>query len=214
MSNERGISRRLSRRELLRQVARAGVTIPLSRVEFLARLSETDSSRTDPSAPFQDRQVLSPHDDSFLEDLERAGFLYFWEQANPDTGMVKDRWNVRSTDNRVLGSIAATGFGLTALCIGEKRGYISYAQARERALATLRFLWKKLAAISEDFSITGQTSTPAKGCGNRKCLRSTPPFSFAAFSLAANISCIREIERSGARQSSTASTGNGFPKTP
>ena len=144
MSNESGISRRLSRRELLRQVARAGVTIPLSRVEFLARLSQTDSSRTDPLAPFQDRQVLSPHDDSFLEDLERAGFLYFWEQANPDTGMVKDRSNVRSTDNRVLGSIAATGFGLSALCIGEKRGYISTAQARERVLATLRFLWKKL----------------------------------------------------------------------
>jgi hypothetical protein len=88
--------------------------------------------------------ILSPSDDAFLEELERANFLYFWEQTNPDTGLVKDRCNVRANDNRVLGSIASTGFGLTALCIGENRGYISYAQARDRTLATLRFLWKKL----------------------------------------------------------------------
>ncbi len=35
-------------------------------------------------------------------------------------------------------------FGLTALCIGEKRGFISYTEARNRALNTLRYLWKKL----------------------------------------------------------------------
>ena len=49
----------------------------------------------------------------------------------------KRQWNF-------WGSIAATGFGLTALCIGEKREYVSYAQARDRALVTLRFLWKRL----------------------------------------------------------------------
>ena len=57
---------------------------------------------------------------------------------------IRDRCNVRASDKSVLGSIAATGFGLTALCIGEKRGYISYAQARDRALTALRFLWKKM----------------------------------------------------------------------
>ena len=41
-------------------------------------------------------------------------------------------------------SIAATGFGLTALCIGEQRGFISTEEALERVFATLRFLWKKL----------------------------------------------------------------------
>jgi hypothetical protein len=43
-----------------------------------------------------------------------------------------------------VASIAATGFGLTALCIGEKRGYISLPDAHERVTAALRFLWKKL----------------------------------------------------------------------
>ena len=71
---------------------------------------------------------------------------YFWEQASPQTGLVKDRCNARkaSTDNAVVASIAATGFGLTALCIGEKRGYLSLTEARTRVLNTLRFLWKTL----------------------------------------------------------------------
>jgi len=52
--------------------------------------------------------------------MENANFQYFWEQCDPKTGIVKDRCNVRASDKSVLGSIAATGFGLTALCIGEK----------------------------------------------------------------------------------------------
>ncbi|MGH9703808.1 MAG: glucoamylase family protein [Candidatus Acidiferrales bacterium] len=90
------------------------------------------------------RTFLTESDDYFLEDVEKANFLYFWEQCNPTTGLVKDRSNVRASDKHELGSIAATGFGLTALCIGENRGYVSAAEARSRVLASLRFLWKKL----------------------------------------------------------------------
>jgi hypothetical protein len=87
---------------------------------------------------------ITPDDDQFLEEMEKGNFLYFWEQANPQTGLVKDRCNVRANDTSVVASIAATGFGLTALCIGEKRGFVSLVDARNRVLATLRFLWKKL----------------------------------------------------------------------
>ncbi len=88
---------------------------------------------------------FSPDDDAFLQELESANFLYFWEQADPATGIIRDRCNVRNPDNKnQLGSIAATGFGLTAICIGDKRGFISHREARERVLNTLRFLWAKL----------------------------------------------------------------------
>jgi hypothetical protein len=97
-----------------------------------------------PKSPAPSQAALTDADDAFLEDLERGNFLFFWEQANPTTGLVKDRCNVRAPDSRTLGSIAATGFGLTALAIGEKRGYVSYIQARDRVLATLRFLWHRL----------------------------------------------------------------------
>jgi hypothetical protein len=92
----------------------------------------------------QTKPLLSQDDELLLEEVEHASFLYFWEQAHPETGLVRDRCNARTPDNKDLGNIAATGFGLTALCIGEKRSYISYAQARDRVLNTLRFLWKKL----------------------------------------------------------------------
>jgi hypothetical protein len=87
---------------------------------------------------------LSPEDDKFLEEMERANFQFFWEQGDPQTGLIKDRCNVRQADNNVVASIAATGFGLTALCIGQQRGYVSYQDARNRAVATLRFLWKSM----------------------------------------------------------------------
>jgi hypothetical protein len=87
---------------------------------------------------------LSPEDDLFLDEMERGAVNYFWEQADPQTGMVKDRCNVRATDTSVVASIAATGFGLTALCIGEKRQFIHFYEARRRVLNTLKFLWETL----------------------------------------------------------------------
>ncbi|HET6176700.1 MAG TPA: glucoamylase family protein [Candidatus Sulfotelmatobacter sp.] len=87
---------------------------------------------------------ISEDDDQFLDQLERATFQYFWEQTNPKTGLVKDRCNTHIVDNGIVASIAATGFGLTALCIGQKRGFIPRAAALERVMVTLRSLWWKL----------------------------------------------------------------------
>ena len=85
---------------------------------------------------------IPAEDDAFLEELERANFQFFWEQADPHSGLTKDRCHVRGADNTIVASIAATGFALTALCIGEHRGYVSAQDARNRVLSTLRFLWK------------------------------------------------------------------------
>jgi hypothetical protein len=100
------------------------------------------SSALDRSLPsFENTAAaLAPEDDAFLDELERAAFFYFWEQSNPGTGLVKDRSNMRVADNGVVASIAATGFGLTALAIGAERGYVPASEARDRALAALRFL--------------------------------------------------------------------------
>ena len=86
---------------------------------------------------------LTAAGDEFLEDLCHRAFRYFLEQADPHTGLVFDR--TRADGSRVPGasrnaaSIAATGFGLTALAIGAARGWIERARAVERVRATLRF---------------------------------------------------------------------------
>ncbi len=120
-----------------------GILMPFAGTGILPLLSAAEEPHKQP-APAPVPSSLSPEDDQFLEELEKANFLYFWEQGNPQTGLVKDRANAHTQDNRTVASIAATGFGLTALCIGQQRGYVSYTDANARALATLRFLWKKL----------------------------------------------------------------------
>jgi hypothetical protein len=86
---------------------------------------------------------FTPDDEKFLEDLEYKSFEYFWQQANPRTGLVPDRarmdGSALDSNHQGVASIAATGFGLTALCIGADRNWISPSEARERTRNTLRF---------------------------------------------------------------------------
>ena len=88
-------------------------------------------------------QALSPDDEAFLEDLERRSFQYFWLEADSATGLVPDRARTDGLpldkNHRNVASIAATGFGLTALCVGAERGWVDRNQARDRTRNTLRF---------------------------------------------------------------------------
>jgi hypothetical protein len=132
----------MSRRRALREMLGAGCCLPFAELLIPWRIlasPEVSAVAAPAGAP-----ALSPEDDQFLNEVESANFLYFWEQASPKTGMVKDRCNVHVDDRGIVASIAATGFGLTALCIGEQRGFVSQADALERAFTALRFLWKKL----------------------------------------------------------------------
>jgi hypothetical protein len=137
-----------SRRRLLCQMAGVSLALPFAQWKPLPVWAQAPPQRTDrrhkEPAPLPPPTALSPEDDKFLDDLERSSFLFFWEQANPQTGLIKDRCNVHINDTGVVASIASTGFGLSAICIAEKRGYISHQDARLRVIATLVFLWRKL----------------------------------------------------------------------
>jgi len=74
---------------------------------------------------------------AFADTLEQRTFAFFWERTNPLNGLTVDRWPTPS-----FSSIAAVGFALTAYPIGVERQYIKRADARDRVLTTLRFLWK------------------------------------------------------------------------
>jgi hypothetical protein len=82
-------------------------------------------------------------DDDLLEEIERAAFDFFWTEAGP-SGQVKDRAFLNGRDTHTLASIAATGFGLTGLCIGHARRYRNPDDITERVRQTLRFIWEKL----------------------------------------------------------------------
>jgi hypothetical protein len=90
---------------------------------------------------------LTSEQSAFLDTLQHRTFLYFWHEANPENGLVKDR----STKDSPC-SIAAVGFGIVAWAIGAEHDWITRHQAAERTLNCLRFFWhseqstKKLAA--------------------------------------------------------------------
>lgn len=81
--------------------------------------------------------------DAFIDDLSQRSFRYFWDQADPNTGLVPDRARMDGSplpeSHRDVASIAATGFGLTGLCIAAERNWVERSQAIERARNTLRF---------------------------------------------------------------------------
>src|SRR5678815_5982515 len=81
--------------------------------------------------------------DAFLDDLQQRSFRYFWEQADPQTGLVPDRARMDGSPldatHQNVASIAATGFGLTSLCIASDRRWISKSEALERTRNTLHF---------------------------------------------------------------------------
>jgi len=85
-------------------------------------------------APFQGT------DDQLLDEIQRTTFDFFWNEASSKTGQVKDRALANGNDSRTMSSIAATGFGLTSLCIGDRRGFGKHAHILERVRNTLRFL--------------------------------------------------------------------------
>src|SRR4051794_40913436 len=77
---------------------------------------------------------LSAEDQRFLEDLSKRTFQFFLEQAEPTTGLVPDRARPDGSQldqqHQGVASIAATGFGLSALCIAAERGWIAKDEAR------------------------------------------------------------------------------------
>ena len=74
-----------------------------------------------------------------LDEIERRAFRYFWEVADPNTGLVNDRAGNFGPDDYTVASIAATGYGLAALPIGVERGWVNPDEAATRARLTLQF---------------------------------------------------------------------------
>ncbi len=81
--------------------------------------------------------------DRLLHETKRRACLYFYEMADPNTGLVLDRGGVNASYAPGVASIAATGFGLSALAIAHSRGYVDPSQAHARVRSTLRFLCER-----------------------------------------------------------------------
>src|SRR5258708_633442 len=96
-------------------------------------------------------EAPAPSVPPFFDELEARTFRYFWDLADPGSGLVPDRYPSPSAS-----SIAAMGFALTAYPIGVERGYVKRGEAASRVKTTLRFL-----------ADAGQGPEPAGRTGHR-----------------------------------------------
>jgi hypothetical protein len=78
--------------------------------------------------------------DGLLDEIEKRACLYFYEMADPETGLILDRAVVNLRYAPGPCSIAATGFGLSALAIADQRRYLPRDLLQTRVRRLLQFL--------------------------------------------------------------------------
>lgn len=75
-------------------------------------------------------------DDELLTMLQEACFHYYWEGADPSSGMARE--NIPG-DDRIVAT-GASGFGISALIVGVHRGFITRPEGVERLTKIVTFL--------------------------------------------------------------------------
>ena len=133
----------ITRRALLARVSSLAATAVLGGLEPRLRAARRELQASATGAGPRSISGLTARDDAFLDDFSRRAFRFFCEHQNPQTGLVLDRARTDGAEDTSTGppaaSIAATGFGLTAYCIGAERGWADEAELRGRVRAALCF---------------------------------------------------------------------------
>lgn len=83
--------------------------------------------------------------DTLFTEVQRRVFNYFWEGAEPVSGLARERFHVDGVypqnDKHIITS-GGSGFGVMAILVGIERGFITREQAVERFEKILNFLEK------------------------------------------------------------------------
>jgi hypothetical protein len=90
-------------------------------------------------SPFSNSAIASTrefNDDELLTMLQEACFRYYWEGADPSSGMTRE--NIPG-DDRIVAT-GASGFGIATLIVGVDRGFITRQQGIERLSKIVGFL--------------------------------------------------------------------------
>ena len=104
---------------------------------LLVGFAQCKSKKTDNAAP----PVLT--DEQLMDTVQRLTFNYFWEGAEPHSGLARERIHLDGDypemDQNVVTS-GGSGFGIMAILAGIDRGYVTRAQGLERMERIVSFL--------------------------------------------------------------------------
>ncbi|MEM1339773.1 MAG: glucoamylase family protein [Bacteroidota bacterium] len=88
-------------------------------------------------------QYAEYSDEALMDLVQKATFNYFWEGAEPISGLARERIhmdNIYPSNDRDIVTTGGSGFGLMAILVGIERGFISRNQALERYEKVVDFL--------------------------------------------------------------------------
>ena len=89
--------------------------------------------------------VVPAEYDSIFTKVQRATFQYFWEGAEPNSGLARERFHVDGVypqnDKHIVTS-GGGGFGVMSILVGIERGFITRQQGVERLSRIADFLEK------------------------------------------------------------------------
>lgn len=86
---------------------------------------------------------LSTEDEKIFTDVQRTTFNYFWDGAEPNSGLARERYHmdgVYPQNDKMIITSGGGGFGVMAILVGIERGFITREQGLERMERIVRFL--------------------------------------------------------------------------
>lgn len=103
------------------------------------------TAAVDTAITINDKNPISSEDEKIYTDVERTTFQYFWDGAEPASGMARERFhvdNVYPENDRNIVTTGGGGFGVMAILVGIERNFITRQQGFERLLRIVNFLEK------------------------------------------------------------------------
>ena len=107
---------------------------------FAAFLLTTACSNT-PNQDGSGNEVLS--DEQLLDSVQYLTFQYFWDGAEPNSGLARERFHVDGVypqNDKNIVTTGGTGFGMMAILVGMERGFITRQQGFGRFQQIVDFL--------------------------------------------------------------------------
>jgi hypothetical protein len=111
------------------------ITLLIVYISTSCNLNKTSDKKTN----------ISLQDEDLLTLVQQQTFNYFWEGAEPNSGMSSERIhmdNIYPSNDKNIVTTGGTGFGLMAILVGIKRGFITREEAFNRFVKITNFLEK------------------------------------------------------------------------
>jgi len=90
-----------------------------------------------------DPPKFSREDEVMFTDVQRTTFQYFWDGAEPNSGLARERYHmddIYPENDKMIITSGGGGFGVMAILVGIERGFITREQGVERMERIVRFL--------------------------------------------------------------------------